>query len=129
MKYLYHYMLLINKQLQSTRFIVTSTAIVNLSAVATLVLYNNFDKKTATYLMTNNTSLFQERYNEFVFNTSIFIDLPVGFYRYKIVDGDDVKSFGVLKVVDNTNSVDDVIDTMYLTVTPTETDDDIITYI
>ena len=122
-------MLLINKQLISTRFIVTSVTIGNLSPTASLVLYNNFDKKTATYLMTNNTSLFQERYNEFVFDTSIFSALSIGFYKYKIVDGDDVKSFGMVKVVDDLKSITDVIDTMYLTVTPAETDDDIVTYI
>lgn len=122
-------MLTINQSDISTRFIVTVSEINTVTSGSTLELFNQFTNVSTTYNLPADTSAYPTRYNEFVFSSSTFSGLSTGTYTYTIKDSTSATTeTGLLKVVGDVLTQQELVDDIYTYIQPSSTDDDFIVY-
>jgi len=143
-------MLIINLSNINHRFIIAKSAfgLINLSTV--MEIYSDFDKKEYSIPMVANTSLFSERFNEFIFPSVTFNVLIPGVYSWKIKDAgitttivngqpvlsvpigytglDLTYSVGMLKVIDDELTLDEELDEQYISIEPAASADDYVVF-
>lgn len=119
-------MLVIDRENPTQRFVVTATQY-GLSG-STIEILSDYSKVSHSYNLPANTSDWQGRYDEYVFNTDIFSGLTNGLFSYTIKSGDVAIEVGMLKVVDKLESQDQRTGEIYQSVQDSSSDDDFLIY-
>jgi len=121
-------MLIIDKEKEQTRFILTLTEVAPDATEFTLNIFSPYSSQTFQFTLADNSSEYPERYDEFTLETSLFANCKPGKMNYKILNGDDVIEEGILMVVDKIQTQEEQIAEQYISIEPEETDDDFIVY-
>jgi len=118
-------MIVIDKTVELSRIVVTISENVSDSSQGyNLSLHSPYDLHTYTISLPENTSAYQNRYDEFLLDTSIFNDMNEGQYYYTIKQVSDGKILetGLLEIIGTAE--DEVI----ISLEEDETEDDFIVY-
>lgn len=122
-------MLVLNKNAPTIKLILTVYEINTVTTGSTLWLFDPYSNKTFSYQLPVDSSLYPERFNQFIVSGSTFSGLTIGSYNYSIKDGaGNVTETGMLKVTDNDYTVAETVAAEYVYITNGETDDDFIVY-
>lgn len=124
-------MLIVDKSQTNTKFICTLYEMNPVTTGSTLEVYNTFDNTTFQFTLPADTSLYPDRYNEFIFSTTTFSGLSEGQYTYTIKDASGNTTEVGCMVVDNViQSTQDDVDDWYVIHANINqsTDDDYIVY-
>ncbi len=122
-------MLLINKANINTQLITTVSEINAVTSGSTLELFNVFTHVTSVFNLPTDSSIYPTRYNSFVLPTTTFSALTNNIYNYTIKDSTSgITETGILKVIAEELTEEELVDSLYTYITPAETDDDYVVY-
>lgn len=88
-------------------------------------LHSTFSNKTYTIQLGANQSQHKERYDKFIINKTMFVQMEDGKYNYKIFSGETdnkLLEVGYLKIISTDHEI------TYMSIEPEEEEDDFIVY-
>lgn len=122
-------MLVIDKSISATTFIVTVSEVNDITTGSTLNLFNRYTNVEYVFNLPNDSSSYPVRYNKFVMDTNTFSGLSEGVYNFTIEDSTSgVTESGLLKVVDEIYTPEQQVQNNYVFIPSTSADDDYIVY-
>lgn len=121
--------LIVNKTATYTRFIVTQYESNAVTTGSTIELFNRATNVNYTYALPADSSAYPSRYQEYILPTTTFSALTEGVYSFNILDGSgNGTESGLLKVIPEIFTQQGKVNSRYIYIPTSATDDDFIVY-